>query len=230
MLPSLTFFHPNFHFFIAFFKNYLHSAFNPFFSPRPFVANFLVAQHLHQVLYKSDQKWKKHEYFINSELFWFSTELFFKTYGQNYVILLISKNMIFCSLDTATETQNHQQNQIVFAIFFEKKCCRKSNQLIFDDVFAIIIIIVGFCYVVLRIGHQHLHQVLVEGCWPIRNITQQKSTKIKIRINWYSTALFFKKYCKNNLILLIAQKMILRFCSSVQTTTDTMFFDISKIK
>ena len=53
---------------------------------------------------------------------------------------------------------------------------------------------------------------------------------IKSKLIWMSTALFFKKYDENKLILQISKNMILRFCRSIQTIIRNMFFEISKIK
>ena len=75
------------------------------------------------------------------------------------------------------------------------------------------------------------------GWWMLINtiiklliLLQNQQHFAKSGLIWISTALFFKKYCKNNLILLTSKNMILRFCSSIQTNIKIMFFEISKIK
>ena len=64
--------------------------------------------------------------------------------------------------------------------------------------------------------------------WDVKN--SRDEDLIKIELFWLNLDENLQKYCKKKLFLLIAKNMILRFCSSIQTTIKTMFFDISKIK
>ena len=64
----------------------------------------------------------------------------------------------------------------------------------------------------------------------VSKIWHQHEKLIAGELFWFSTALFFKQYCKNHWILLISKNMVLRFCSSIQTSIKNMFFEISKMK
>ena len=52
----------------------------------------------------------------------------------------------------------------------------------------------------------------------------------EIELIWISTALFFRKCCKNNRMLLISKNTVMRIYSSIQTTIKITFREISNIE